>query len=85
MNSGKPRVTASFENPERNRCVDIVIHDDGHYGFAEWRREPEDPGNWYRMADDGGARFGTEAGAIAAAKQRVAWFAVTAPVAHPAR
>ena len=77
--SKKPsRVINSFENADRTRCVDIVIHDDERYGFAEWRREPEDPGNWYRMADDGGARFNAEVDAIAAARLRVVWFAVSA-------
>ena len=74
MDAKRQRVTNSFENADRTRCVDIVIHDDGRYGFAEWRREPEDPGNWYRMADDGGVKFITDAEAIAAARLRVAWF-----------
>ena len=51
-----------------------MIHEDGRYGFAEWRREPEDPGNWNRMADDGGVKFVAEADAIAAARLRVPWF-----------
>ena len=74
MTAQRQRVATSFENQERTRCVDIVIHDDGCYGFAEWRREPEDPGNWYRMADDGGVKFTVEADAIAAARLRVPWF-----------
>ena len=77
MDAKRQRVTNSFENADRTRCVDIVIHDDERYGFAEWRREPEDPGNWYRMADDGGARFNAEVDAIAAARLRVVWFAVS--------
>ncbi len=31
------RVTSSFENDERTRCVDIVAHPDGGFGFQEWR------------------------------------------------
>lgn len=31
------RVTRSFENDERTRCVDIVAHPDGGFGFQEWR------------------------------------------------
>ena len=77
MDSKRQRVTASFENDARNRCVDIVLHDDGRYGFAEWRREPEDPGNWYRMADDGGVSYKSQQSALDAAHLRVAWF--TAP------
>ena len=74
MEPKRQRVTTSFENLERNRCVDIVIRDDGRYGFSEWRREPEDPGNWYPMSDDGGVSYASEQGAIGAARLRVAWF-----------
>ena len=68
------RVVNSFENDVRNRCVDIVLHPDGRFGFQEWRREPEDPGNWAMLTDDGGARSESEADAIAAARRRVPWF-----------
>lgn len=69
------RVVNSFENDVANRCVDIILRADGSYGFAEWRREPEDPGNWSLMCDDGGVKFASEQDAIAAARVRVVWFA----------
>ena len=71
------RVVDSFENDERNRCVDIVLRQGGCYGFQEWRREPEDPGNWSLMCDDGGVAFASEQEAIAAARVRVVWFCLT--------
>jgi len=68
------RVVDTFENEARNRCVDIVAHADGGHGFQEWRREPEDPGNWSLMCDDGGVAYPSVAEAITAACARVAWF-----------
>lgn len=75
MGTADYRVVDSIENDERNRCVDIVLRTGTRYGFQEWRREPEDPGNWWLMCDDGGVRFASEQEAIAAARQRVVWFA----------
>ena len=78
MNASAPdkgyRVVNSFENEARDRCVDIVVRADGGYGFQEWRREPEDPGNWSLMCGDGGVSFDAPAQAEAAARERVAWF-----------
>ena len=78
MNPSAPdkdcRLVNSFENEARDRCVDIVVRADGRYGFREWRREPEDPGNWSLMCGDGGVAHATEPQAIAAACARVAWF-----------
>ena len=68
------RIVDSFENEARNRCVDIVVHDNALHGFQEWRREPEDPGNWSLMCDDGGIGYASAVEATAAACVRVAWF-----------
>ena len=39
-------VFASIDNFERNRCVDLFSRPDGSYGFEEFRRDPEDRGEW---------------------------------------
>jgi hypothetical protein len=56
--SGQPRVVTSFENPEKDHCVDIFVRADGSYGYEEWRREPEDPGRWFRARYFSAAVFG---------------------------
>jgi hypothetical protein len=65
---------ASFENREKDRCVDVFVRADGGYGYEEWRREPEDPGRWFRVSYFGGAVFAAPEQAIADARLKVAWF-----------
>jgi len=73
------RVIASFENPEKDHCVDVFVRDDGSYGFEEWRREPEDPGKWYRARYYAAAVFETAAAAVEEARRKVVWFAQLPP------
>ena len=54
-------VVTSFENPEKDHCVDIFVRADGTYGYEEWRREPEDPGRWFRANYFSAATFSTPA------------------------
>ncbi len=68
------RVTNSFENDERNRCVDIVQRPDGRYGFQEWRREPEDLSGWFLMFDSQPTHFESEPEAISCARSAIFWF-----------
>jgi len=73
------RVIASYENPERDHCVDVFVRDDGSFGFEEWRREPEDPGQWYRARYYSAAVFASAALAVEEARRKVAWFAELPP------
>jgi hypothetical protein len=68
------RVVDSFENPERDRCVDIFVRQDGSFGFEEWRREPEEPGRWFRARYHAHAVFASPADAVVAARASVPWF-----------
>lgn len=68
------RVVDSIENLEKDHCVDIFIRDDGTYGFEEWRREPEDPGKWYRARYYAAAVYPSAAAAAADARLKVEWF-----------
>ena len=72
-------LVASYENPERDRCVDVFARDDGSFGFEEWRREPEDPGNWYRARYFAATIYATAAEAISEARAKVPWFGALAP------
>lgn len=67
-------VVDSFENPQRDRCVDIFRRADGSFGFEEWRREPEEPGRWFRARYHSHAVYASPLEACAAARELVAWF-----------
>jgi hypothetical protein len=67
------RVIRSLHNAEVDRCVDIVKHEDGTFGFKEFRRDPEDRGGWTLVAYNSQRTFSTENEAIAAARTAVVW------------
>lgn len=71
------RVLDSIENDDRSRCVDLFERPDLSWGFEEWRREPEDPGNWSRVGNHAGMRFANRDLALADALRRVAWLRAT--------
>jgi hypothetical protein len=67
------RVIRSLHSDEVDRCVDIIRHEDGTYGFKEFRRDPEDSGRWTLTRDYPRGVYASEAEAIAAARASVAW------------
>ena len=77
------RVIASIENPERDHCVDLFVRDDGTYGFEEWRREPEDPGKWYRARYYAAQVYANPRQALDEARRAVAWLAQLQPPELP--
>lgn len=68
-----PRAVLSLHNDEVDRCVDIIRHVDGTFGFKEFRRDPEDRGGWTLVSYNPNAVFGGQEDAIAAARAVVAW------------
>jgi len=68
------KVLASWENDEKDRCVDIFERPDGSFGFEEYRRDPEDSG-WTRIADHSYRRYPLRAEAETAAHASVRWLA----------
>jgi hypothetical protein len=70
------RVVNSFDNDEKNRCVDIVQDLDGNFGFQEFRREPEDISGWFLIRDSLPIHFSSEAEAIKGAQKGVKWFKI---------
>jgi hypothetical protein len=67
-------VTLSFDNQEKNRCVDIIQDLNGAFRFQEWRREPEDISGWFLMLDSSPKTFISKIEAITAAKLAITWF-----------
>lgn len=66
-------VFTSIENDEHDRCVDIFSRPDATFGFEEFRRDPEDRGDWTPVNYYSGAVFATSANALAAAEHAVHW------------
>jgi hypothetical protein len=66
-------VFRSIENAEHDRCVDLFARPDGTYGFEEFRRDPEDRGEWTPVRFYSGEVFASREAALAAATRHVAW------------
>ena len=65
----------SIENLEANRCVDLFLRPDGTYGFEEFRRDPEDAGEWTPMQYYSAQAYASKNDALAAAIKTVIWLA----------
>jgi hypothetical protein len=66
-------VLASPSTAAVDRCVDIFRRFDGTVGFEEFRRDPEDMGNWTPIAYYSDRKYPTKADPIAAARAAVPW------------
>ena len=68
-------VFISIENFERDRCVDLFSRPDGSYGFEEFRRDPEDRGEWTPVRYYSGSVYTSEPATLEAALACVPWLA----------
>ncbi|HVM80196.1 MAG TPA: hypothetical protein VMU06_14330 [Stellaceae bacterium] len=66
-------VFISIENAEHDRCVDLFSRPDGSFGFEEFRRDPEDAGEWTPVRYYSGSVFASKASALDAALGSVTW------------
>jgi len=66
-------VLASWEDPDGLRCVDILSHKDGSFGFVICRRDPKDGHGWRHIGAASGERFSERVAAEAAAKGAAPW------------
>lgn len=67
------KVVNSFDNDEKNRCVDIV-EQNGRFRFQEWRREPEDLSGWILILDSLPIDYTSADEAVKASIDCVSWF-----------
>jgi len=67
------KVLRSIETPDGTRCVDIFRCPDASFGFAEFRRDPEDGSGWHPVGAPPQTGFPTEAAALAEARRWVTW------------
>ncbi len=66
-------VVISLESSEGDHCVDVFLRADGTFGIEEFRRDPEDPGEWYSIAQYPNQVFETKGDAVAYAKAHIPW------------
>lgn len=66
------KVSRSIEAPGGSICVDLFRMPDGTWGFAEYRRDPEDGRGWWPTGLEG-RPYTTEAAALAAARVSITW------------
>jgi hypothetical protein len=64
-------VFTSIENFDHDRCVDLFSRPDGSFGFEEFRRDPEDRGEWTPVKYYSNSAYGSQEAAFAAAMQVV--------------
>ena len=68
-------VFSSVENLEHDRCVDLFSRPDGTFGFEEFRRDPEDGGEWTPVQFYSGVSYRSLDEALNEAKTFVPWLA----------
>ena len=68
-------VFSGVENVEHNRCVDLFSRPDGTFGFEEFRRDPEDGGEWTPVQFYSGVSYRSLDEALNEAKTFVPWLA----------
>jgi hypothetical protein len=76
--TAKPKVLVSLEDTDGFRCVDVFQRHDGSFGFKEFRRDPEDSGQWTLVGDYSYQVYPTQEAALQAARTALPWFATSA-------
>jgi hypothetical protein len=68
------KVIDSHESSDASRCVDLFRRANGSFGFEEFRRDPEDRGEWTPVSYYSSREYSSEVEAIEAAQRLVPWF-----------
>ena len=66
-------VLKSIETDDGHRCVDLFRRPDGTFGYDEFRRDPEDQGEWTPVRFASAQKYASLEEARAAARGAVAW------------
>jgi hypothetical protein len=67
-------VIESYESSDSRYCVDLFRRPDGTFGFEEFRRDPEDRGEWTPLSYHSATSYSSEAEALRGARRLVSWF-----------
>ncbi len=73
--SGRNVVIRSIESPDGLHCVDVFRRPDGGFGFAEYRRDPEDPSGWHPTGRQADVPSASAESALSEARRHVPWLA----------
>ncbi len=66
-------VVTTLHSDDAHRCIKVMRQPDGTFGLREFRRDPEDAGNWTLVRDYGRGDYATPQQAVSAAQDNVAW------------
>jgi hypothetical protein len=66
-------VLKSIETDDGHRCVDLFRRPDDTFGYEEFRRDPEDQGEWTPVRFASALNYASLEEARAAARGAVAW------------
>ena len=77
-------VLKSIETDDGHRCVDLFRRPDGTFGYEEFRRDPEDQGEWTPVRFASALKYASLETARAAAAMAVAWMPKAETAAKPA-
>lgn len=72
---GRNVVIRSIETADGLHCVDLFRRPDGRFGFAEYRRDPEDPSGWHPTGLRSEAPLASAGAALAEARRLIPWLA----------
>tara|TARA_Y100000991_G_scaffold91855_1_gene69348 strand:- start:1703 stop:1945 length:243 start_codon:yes stop_codon:yes gene_type:complete len=66
-------VVNSINNDNNNLCVDFFIRNNKTFGYQEYRKDPENMSEWYRIGNYDHKVFLSKYDAYKDAKKRIVW------------
>ena len=67
-------VINSINNDENNLCIDFFIRNNNTFGYQEYRKDPENISEWYRIGSYDHKIFLSKNDAYQDAKNKIVWF-----------
>ena len=66
-------VINSINNDDNNLCIDFFIRNNNTFGYQEYRKDPENMTEWYRIGNYDHKIFLTKDEAYQDAKKTIVW------------
>ena len=67
-------VINSINNDDNNLCIDFFIRNNNTFGYQEYRKDPENTSEWYRIGNYDYKVFSNKDDAYNDAKKTIVWF-----------
>ncbi len=67
-------VINSINNDNNNLCIDFFIRNNKTFGYQEYRKDPENTSEWYRIGNYDYKVFSNKDEAYHDAKKTIVWF-----------